>query len=116
MILSSFCCLNIIILKVSFQLKHYINVYDPYPNPFNPEVTVKYTVGRESDVVIKIYDLLGREVLELIREENVQKGDYSIILNTERRNLSSGIYFIEFISLDNGKQIYKKTKKINLIK
>jgi len=92
------------------------NLYDPYPNPFNPEVTVKYTVGRESDVNIILYDLLGKEIVRLLEEENVQKGDYSIILNTERRNLSSGIYFIEFTSVDNGKQIHKKTKKINLIK
>lgn len=92
------------------------NLYDPYPNPFNPEVTVKYTVGRESDVNIILYDLLGKEIVRLLEEENVQKGDYNITLNTERRNLSSGIYFIEFTSLDNEKQIYKKTKKINLIK
>jgi len=91
-------------------------LYDPYPNPFNPEVKVKYTVGRESDVNIILYDLLGKEIVRLLEEENVQKGGYSIILNTERWNLSSGIYFIEFTSLDNGKQIYKKTKKINLIK
>jgi hypothetical protein len=55
--------------------------------------------------------LLERRYVRLLEEENVQKGGYSIILNTERWNLSSGIYFIVFTSLDNGKQIFIKKQK-----
>jgi len=91
-------------------------LYDPYPNPFNPEINIKYSIGKESDVTIKIYDILGKEVEKILEEKSVRKGEYSITYNTERRKISSGIYFLELTSLNDGKQIYKQTKKINLIK
>ena len=72
-----------------------------YPNPFNPTTTIQYSVPEESPVSIKIYDLTGSEVVNLV--EGVKRaGTYRLTFNAE--NLASGIYFYhmrsgEFISV-----------------
>ena len=40
-----------------------------YPNPFNPSTSIKYSVPKRSNVVIKVYDILGKEVTTLVKEE-----------------------------------------------
>ncbi|OGU63542.1 MAG: hypothetical protein A2499_13430 [Stygiobacter sp. RIFOXYC12_FULL_38_8] len=67
-----------------------------YPNPFNPETTIEYTIPKATNVEIKVYDVLGREVTTLVNEFK-QAGKYSAkfnISNSERsRGMSSGVYF-----------------------
>ena len=60
-----------------------------YPNPFNPSTTISYQLPERSIVTIKIYDMLGREVKELI-EEIKEAGYYKLEFNGNE--LSSGIY------------------------
>jgi hypothetical protein len=60
-----------------------------YPNPFNPSTTINYRIVKAGKVVLKIYDLLGKEVSTLV-DENKQSGSYSVIFNAS--NLPSGIY------------------------
>ena len=43
-------------------------LYQNYPNPFNPTTTIRYQLPKESKVVIKIYNILGSEVMELLNE------------------------------------------------
>lgn len=61
-----------------------------FPNPFNPETTIKYTVPEKSDISLKVYNVLGNEVAELVNETQEQ-GSYSINFNASE--LSSGVYF-----------------------
>ncbi|MCK9279769.1 MAG: M20/M25/M40 family metallo-hydrolase [Melioribacteraceae bacterium] len=61
-----------------------------YPNPFNPATTINYTIPREGFVSLRVYDILGNEVAELVNEQK-STGSYNISFNAE--NLSSGIYF-----------------------
>lgn len=65
-----------------------------YPNPFNPTTTFVYQVPRESHVTIKIYNLLGREVVTLV-DEMVQAGTHQLLWdarNLAEGQISSGIY------------------------
>lgn len=65
-------------------------LYQNYPNPFNPSTTIKYSVGEESFITLKIYDSLGREVKTLVnRLQN--SGEYEVSFNLH--SFSSGIYF-----------------------
>jgi hypothetical protein len=65
-------------------------LYQNYPNPFNPATTIRYSVGKESYVSLKIFDSLGREVQALVN--NVQRpGEYEVRFKAD--NLSTGIYF-----------------------
>ena len=45
------------------------NLFQNYPNPFNPVTNIKYFLPEYGCVKLKVYDLLGREVLTLINEE-----------------------------------------------
>jgi subtilisin family serine protease len=79
-----------------------------YPNPFNPTTTIKYSIPSESRVVLKIYDMLGREVRTLLNEDKVP-GNYS--LNFNAGNLSSGVYLYKLTAGN-----FTSTKKLVLIK
>jgi hypothetical protein len=60
-----------------------------YPNPFNPTTVIKYSIPETSNVQIKVYDMLGGEVADLVNEV---KDAGSHIVNFNASELSSGIY------------------------
>jgi len=64
-------------------------LYQNFPNPFNPNTTIRFQIPHYSLVELKIFDLLGREISTLINEEK-PAGIYDISFNGS--NLSSGIY------------------------
>jgi photosystem II stability/assembly factor-like uncharacterized protein len=79
-----------------------------YPNPFNPETTISYRLQAASHVSIKVYDVLGREVVTLV-DEYKQPGSYVKTLHAT--SLPSGIYFYR---LQAGS--FVSTKKMILVK
>jgi len=84
-----------------------------YPNPFNPSTKIKYSVPQSSNVVIKVFDVLGNEVAILVNEEK-PIGTYEVEFNSHSgivRNLTSGVYFYQ---LNAGEFI--NTKKMLLLK
>lgn len=60
-----------------------------YPNPFNPSTIIKFAVPERSNVLIKIYDIIGNEVLTLANEE-MEAGWYKKSFNAN--GLASGVY------------------------
>lgn len=73
-----------------------------YPNPFNPSTNILYTIPKTSDVLIKIYNILGKEVKEIF-EANKQSGKHQIVWNgddNENQKVSSGVYFITIQASD----------------
>jgi hypothetical protein len=94
-----------------------------YPNPFNPSTRIKYSIPdvianevKQSQLVtLKVYDILGKEVATLVKEEQTA-GTYEVEFNTSSsfrlvRNLVSGIYFYK---LKAGQ--FVETKKMILLK
>ncbi len=79
-----------------------------YPNPFNPSTSIQYRVSSNSNVSLKVYDVLGNEVATLVNEEK-SAGSYEIKFNAA--GLSSGIYFYK---LQAGSMV--ETKKMILMK
>ncbi len=69
-----------------------------YPNPFNPTTTIKFSVSGNDFVILKIYDVLGKEVTTLVKED-MKKGNYHVEFNAS--NLPSGIYFSEIRAGNN---------------
>ena len=61
-----------------------------YPNPFNPTTIISYSLPIDGFVMLKVYDILGREVTTLVNE-NKKAGNYDVSFNGSR--LGSGIYF-----------------------
>ena len=83
-------------------------LYQNYPNPFNPSTMIRYQLPNESKVVIKIYNILGSEVMELVNERK-EAGIYEVEFDTD--NLSSGTYIYRIIAGS-----YIETKKMLLLK
>ena len=81
-----------------------------YPNPFNPTTVIKYSVKENTQVVLKVFDILGREVSTLINEEK-QPGAYTVNFDAAAAGLSSGTYFYT-IKAGN----FVQTKKMLLLK
>ena len=79
-----------------------------YPNPFNPSTKIKYSIPQQSNVLIKVFDILGNEIETLINEEK-PAGTYELTWNAA--NLPSGVYFYQ---LRAGGFI--QTKKMLLLK
>ncbi len=66
-----------------------------YPNPFNPETTIRFALPVASHVVIEVYDVLGREVARLVDGE-MGAGHHTVVF--EGRGLASGIYIYRMVS------------------
>jgi len=78
-----------------------------FPNPFNANTTIVYSIPKESIITIKIYNMLGEEISTLVNKYiNVGRHTVEFIAS----NQPSGIYFYRFISKD-----YTETKKMILI-
>jgi hypothetical protein len=79
-----------------------------YPNPFNPTTKIRYSVLQSSNIILKVFDILGREVATIVNEEKPD-GEYEVEFNAA--NLPSGIYFYQ-LSAGN----FVETKKMVLLK
>jgi hypothetical protein len=92
-----------------------MRLYANYPNPFNPETIIRYTVPNSAEqyhVILKIFNILGQEVVTLVNEE--QKSGYYEVKYLAQ-NQSSGIYFYQ-ITVTSGNQIFRDVKKAVLMK
>lgn len=83
-------------------------LFDNYPNPFNPTTQIKYSVKEDGLVLLKVYDVLGKEVASLVNEEQ-QAGTHTVTFDAG--SLASGIYFYTITAKE-----FQLTKKMILIK
>lgn len=79
-----------------------------YPNPFNPSTRISYSVAKDADVTLKIYDIMGAEVKILV-DKKQPAGFYEIQFDAS--NLSSGMYFYKLTAGD-----FVSVKKMTLLK
>lgn len=79
-----------------------------YPNPFNPVTNIKFSIPVSGIVTLKIYDITGKEVAEIVNR-NMNAGSYT--LDFDASNLSSGAYFYKLSA--NG---FTDVKKMMLVK
>ena len=96
-----------IVVPTEFKLN------SPYPNPFNPSVTIPYDLAETSDFSVVIYDILGREVWSH-KQVGQMAGNYSIVwngMNQAGQLAASGLYLIRFTSPE-----YTGTQKALLLR
>jgi hypothetical protein len=94
--------------------KSYI-LEEPYPNPFNPSTVISYQLSAISFITLKVYDLSGREIIQLLNAEQTA-GKHRIEFNAEKYKLSSGVYIIQMQASVKNKILFSQTKKLTLIK
>ncbi len=84
-----------------------------YPNPFNPTTEINFGLPKNGLVSIKIFDVTGREVFELVNEE-LKAGTYNVSWNSINKygnHVSSGVYFYRIVAND-----FMQTNKMILLK
>ncbi len=86
-----------------------------YPNPFNPTTSVEYQLPTPSAVILRVYNILGQEVTQLVHQ-NVNAGYYTIRWNAS--SVASGVYFYVFeaTALNNKNVHFVSVKKMMVIK
>lgn len=89
-------------IPTKFQL------FQNFPNPFNPSTIINYELSRHSFVTLKVFDILGRQVQVLVNQQQ-NAGKYSITFNAF--NLPSGVYFYRLQS-----DSFVETKKFILLR
>ena len=77
-------------------------LYQNYPNPFNPATNIKYQLPTKSYTILKVYDILGRELQTLVNGIE-SAGGHIVLFNASR--LATGIYIYE---LRTGEQVLRK--------
>ena len=88
-------------------------LHDAYPNPFNPTTTLRYDLPDDANVSITIYDLMGRKIRTLVREQ-MSAGHHASIWNASNdlgSSVSAGVYVYTITAND-----YRDVKKMILLK
>lgn len=84
-----------------------------YPNPFNPSTTIRFQLPEHSDVTVKVYDMIGREIATLVNDTK-PAGSYEVHWNGRNysgHQVSSGVYFYTISTKD-----FVQSKKMVLMK
>jgi len=97
---------NVVEVEVAQPVEYSLS--QNYPNPFNPSTTIAYSIPKDGMVSLKVYDVLGKEVVTLINE--VQSADTKNI-TFDATELSSGVYYYQLVSGE-----FTSIKKLILMK
>jgi fibronectin-binding autotransporter adhesin len=90
------------------DLPETVQLWQNYPNPFNPSTTIKFGLPLEENVLVEVYDILGRRVVTLARG-TFSAGIHEVQFNA--RNYASGVYFVRLVA---GSVV--ETRKMMLLK
>lgn len=96
------------IQQISSAVPEKYSMNQNYPNPFNPSTKINFSIPERGIVQIKIYDIAGKEVEEIVNE-NLNPGVYEYTFNSG--NLSSGVYFYSITAND-----FRQTRRMILLK
>ena len=88
------------------------NLFQNYPNPFNPVTILEFGISDFGFVTLKIYDVLGKEVMVLVNK-GMNPGTYKY--NFDGGHLPGGIYFYE-LKIESDKELYSEVKRMILLK
>ncbi|MCX6164351.1 MAG: S8 family serine peptidase [Ignavibacteriae bacterium] len=94
--------------QISSNVPGEYKLFNNYPNPFNPNTTIRFNLMKTNDVKLKVYDITGRLITTLVNQK-LSAGEYKV--DFSGRELSSGIYIYRIEAGD-----FKDTKKMLLIK
>lgn len=102
------------IIPISSEVPTSFELSQNYPNPFNPTTKFRFSIPKQNDVRVIVFDILGREVKTLVNEKNLVVGKYEVDwdgTNYMGNQVSSGVYFYKIVA--GG---YVDTKKMIMLK
>jgi len=96
------------------EMVYEYQLFNNYPNPFNPETVIKFSLKEKSSVTLTVYNITGQKVVELASGE-MEKGFYE--RKFDGTKLSSGVYIFRLTAQSlESKTTYSKTMKAMLLK
>jgi len=84
-----------------------------YPNPFNPTTKIKYQIPEDGFVTLKVYDIIGKEITTLIKEQKTA-GEYEV--KFDATDLAGGVYIYRITALKDDKILFNQAKEMILLK
>ncbi len=96
------------LVNVNLPSPEQFSISSPYPNPFNPEVSISFSLPVKSDISFSVYDISGR-LVDQINLMEIEVGIHDFTWNAT--GFSSGIYFL---NIESGN--YREIRKITLMK
>lgn len=103
-------------IKIGIAPPATYELFQNYPNPFNPTTTIEYLLpGVETRFIVslKVYDILGREVITLLAEQQ-EPGFHQTVFNAGE--YASGMYIYQLIATDEQNNRYVFSKTMILVK
>ena len=94
--------------NISTEIPYAFSLSQNYPNPFNPRTVIRYQLSAVSNVILKVYDINGKEVQSLVNER-LQPGTYETSFDGSM--LTSGVYFYRMTTGN-----YLEIKKMVMVK
>jgi len=94
--------------NISNEVPDRFSLYQNYPNPFNPVTNIRFDIQKNSFVKLKVFDLLGKEIISLVNE-NKTAGSYVVDFNATE--LTSGVYFYRLET-----ESYTETRRMVILK
>ncbi len=105
---------------VSAELPLAFALQQNYPNPFNPTTTIQFDLAQPSVVTLKVYNVLGQEVMTLLQDESLEDGDHSV--EFDGTGLTSGVYLYRIVAVagsgleSSAEVFFTDTRKMLLLK
>jgi len=99
---------SVFVNPISTEVPDKYSLKQNYPNPFNPVTKIRFDVKKDEMVSLKVYDMLGKEVVTLVNNR-LKPGTYETTYNGTREK--SGVYFYRLMT-----ESYSETKKMILVK
>ncbi|NOS85072.1 MAG: T9SS type A sorting domain-containing protein [Ignavibacteria bacterium] len=88
------------ITTISYEVPERFELTQNYPNPFNPTTRFKFSLPKESDVQIVVFDIMGR-VVKVLAKEKYSAGKYEVDwngTNSMNSQVASGVYFYKIVA------------------
>jgi hypothetical protein len=103
------------VITINYSINNF-EIYQNYPNPFNPSTTISWQSPMDGNVSIKIYDILGNEVAEILNEfEPAGRQEIKFETASLNKGLTSGVYIYK-IEINNNELLYTMISKMTLLK
>jgi len=106
------------IILVSVKRPGLFRLSQNYPNPFNPKTSIRYDIPINAVVSLNIYDVLGRDVIQLVHAEQVA-GFYTVQWDGKNKfgeDTGSGVYFYWIIATGENGNKFSQVKKMVMVK
>jgi hypothetical protein len=98
------------------QIINDYKLFQNFPNPFNPSTVISYSLLNNSNVRLKLYDVIGKQITTLV-DSFQKRGMYDITVNMNNLNLASGFYYYTLnINESNSNLVFNDTKVMSYIK